>query len=391
MLEYMSVREAAAHWNVSERRVHKLCQDGRIGGLIRFGRSWGIPRDAEKPDDARRTDGNIYLENDSFDEDIADLLGPDAKLLVQSETFAAFQLENDTGNGIVTVYDAFPGVRLTYNDLHLSKITGHDGRTVAHSSEILVINHCREGRFECEFSGGECGYLGNGDLAVSQMPPPVKNSCFPLAHYHGISIMIDITHFSEHLGRALDALEMPQIDVAGIKNRLLKKSPFFILRATDAISHIFSELYNAPDELKESYIRLKLIELILFLSVTELKDVGERKYFYKTRVQTVKAMRDYMTEHLDRQFTMEELSARWGIPLTTMKTCFKSVFGVPIHTYMREYRLQTASTLLRETDEPIAEIAAKVGYDSHAQFSAAFKTATGTAPSDYRKVVVQNE
>jgi AraC-like DNA-binding protein len=227
-------------------------------------------------------------------------------------------------------------------------------------------------------------------MSVSQMPPPMKNSCFPLAHYHGISIMIDIEHFSEHLGRALDALEMPRMDVAGIKNRLLKKSPFFILRATDAISHIFSELYDAPEDLKESYIRLKLIELILFLSVVQPEDTGGRKYFYKTRVQTVKAMRDYMTVHLDRQFTLEELSSRWGIPLTSMKNCFKSVFGAPIRVYMREYRLQAASALLRDTDETVAEIAAKVGYDSHAQFSAAFKAAFGTAPSDYRKVIVQN-
>jgi AraC-like DNA-binding protein len=218
----------------------------------------------------------------------------------------------------------------------------------------------------------------------------MKNSCFPLSHYHGISIMIDIEHFSEHLGRALDALEMLRMDVAGIKNRLLKKSPFFILRATDAISHIFSELYNAPDDLKDSYIRLKLIELILFLSVVQLEDTGGRKYFYKTRVQTVKAMRDYMTAHLDRQFTLDELSSRWGIPLTSMKNCFKSVFCAPIHIYMREYRMQAASALLRDTDESVAEIAAKVGYDSHAQFSAAFKAAFGTAPSDYRKVIVQN-
>jgi AraC-like DNA-binding protein len=53
--------------------------------------------------------------------------------------------------------------------------------------------------------------------------------------------------------------------------------------------------------------------------------------------------------------------------------------------------MQTASALLRETDAPIAEISAKVGYDSHAQFSAAFKSAMGMAPSDYRKVSVQKQ
>ena len=38
----MSAREASYKWGVSESRVHKLCQQGRILGLERFGRSWVI-------------------------------------------------------------------------------------------------------------------------------------------------------------------------------------------------------------------------------------------------------------------------------------------------------------------------------------------------------------
>ena len=53
MKGYMSAREASYKWGVSESRVHKLCQQGRIPGLERFGRSWVIPEDAEKPDDPR--------------------------------------------------------------------------------------------------------------------------------------------------------------------------------------------------------------------------------------------------------------------------------------------------------------------------------------------------
>ena len=53
MKGYMSAREASYKWDVSESRVHKLCQQGRIPGLERFGRSWVIPEDAEKPEDPR--------------------------------------------------------------------------------------------------------------------------------------------------------------------------------------------------------------------------------------------------------------------------------------------------------------------------------------------------
>ena len=53
MKGYMSAREASYKWGVSESWVHKLCQQGRIPGLERFGRSWVIPEEAKKPDDPR--------------------------------------------------------------------------------------------------------------------------------------------------------------------------------------------------------------------------------------------------------------------------------------------------------------------------------------------------
>ncbi len=53
MLEYISAPEAAKKWGISERRVQKLCEEGRITGVVKFSRMWLIPKDAEKPVDGR--------------------------------------------------------------------------------------------------------------------------------------------------------------------------------------------------------------------------------------------------------------------------------------------------------------------------------------------------
>jgi hypothetical protein len=53
MIDYISVRDAAIKWGISERRIQKLCKEKRITGAIRFGRSWAIPKDSEKPADGR--------------------------------------------------------------------------------------------------------------------------------------------------------------------------------------------------------------------------------------------------------------------------------------------------------------------------------------------------
>lgn len=61
-VEYKSVMQMAAQWGISDRRVRALCQQGKIRGAVRKGRTWLIPGNAEKPVDGRAT---RYHRNDS--------------------------------------------------------------------------------------------------------------------------------------------------------------------------------------------------------------------------------------------------------------------------------------------------------------------------------------
>ena len=61
-MKYITVAQAAEQWGISDRRVRILCQQGKIDGVIRKGRAWMIPADAEKPVDGRTT---RYQRNDS--------------------------------------------------------------------------------------------------------------------------------------------------------------------------------------------------------------------------------------------------------------------------------------------------------------------------------------
>lgn len=53
MLNYMSAKEAAQKWNISQRRVSTLCSNNRIKGAMMVGNMWIIPTNAEKPNDKR--------------------------------------------------------------------------------------------------------------------------------------------------------------------------------------------------------------------------------------------------------------------------------------------------------------------------------------------------
>ena len=72
-MEFMTTKEAVEKWNISERRIRQLLQDGRIEGAVKVGNSWNIPVDADKPVDKRiiKPDDNkfiIDLGDNYFDE-----------------------------------------------------------------------------------------------------------------------------------------------------------------------------------------------------------------------------------------------------------------------------------------------------------------------------------
>ena len=57
MEEFLTIKEVAEKWNITPRRIQKMCVDERIPGARKFGRDWAIPADAEKPKDGRITTG----------------------------------------------------------------------------------------------------------------------------------------------------------------------------------------------------------------------------------------------------------------------------------------------------------------------------------------------
>ena len=88
---------------------------------------------------------------------------------------------------------------------------------------------------------------------------------------------------------------------------------------------------------------------------------------------------------LQKRPTIEELSKKYLINTATLKDTFKGIYGQPIGTYMKEYRIKQAAILLRQTQATIAEIANQVGYENQSKFATAFRDVLKIAPAEYRK------
>ena len=60
--DFWTITEAAEKWNLSVRRVQTICNEGMVPGVMKFGHSWAIPKDAEKPVDKRIKSGKYIKE-----------------------------------------------------------------------------------------------------------------------------------------------------------------------------------------------------------------------------------------------------------------------------------------------------------------------------------------
>lgn len=94
---------------------------------------------------------------------------------------------------------------------------------------------------------------------------------------------------------------------------------------------------------------------------------------------------DYLTSHLEQNPSLTEVAAIVGVSMHHFARAFKQSTGVPPHRYLMERRIERAKALLAQTDQPLAEIALRLGFSSQSHFTTIFRQITGTTPKSYRR------
>jgi AraC-like DNA-binding protein len=86
-----------------------------------------------------------------------------------------------------------------------------------------------------------------------------------------------------------------------------------------------------------------------------------------------------------RDWTIELLAQTAALSRSAFAERFVEFVGQPPMQYLTNWRMQLATNYLRNGTEGIASVANRVGYDSEAAFSRAFKKALGSPPSEWRE------
>ena len=280
-------------------------------------------------------------------------------------------------------YDIFCGVSLTYMDMHIAQ----HHKPPTENRDILEIDYCHEGCMECT-AANQAMVLGSGDVLIHQKINSTCETSSSLSHFHGISIAIDLCLAEDGLSHMLHDLD---IDLQEMKEKYCCSNRMTLFHANNSLIQIFSALYSAPEDIRSSYAKAKMPELIFFLNTFQPDGDAciNQRSFSRYAVAQTKAVGHYLAENTEQQTTIAELSKRFCISQTVLKECFRRMYGENIAAFSRRLRIKKAAELLLATDMNILDIAVQVGYSNASKFAKVFCEFTGATPKEYRRKMGQ--
>ena len=278
----------------------------------------------------------------------------------------------------VTGYHVFPGIRLMYMDAvdcRETVLRPADG-------DVLEIEHCRQGRSEGRLQDAFY-YLTDGDLAIARRRNDPETVRFPEGRYQGVTVRIDLEKAPGCLNCILEEI---CVRPKQLSEHYCGDGRAFIARSNPSMEHIFSELYHVPEAIRLGYCKVKVLELLLFLSAMDLTaDALPQRRLSPGKAALAKEVCAYLNEHMESRVTLAMLSEQFHCSGTLIKNSFKSVYGESLYAYTRARKMRRAAELLRTSDLSILEIAGSFGYDNAGKFAGAFRDVMGLTPNEYRQ------
>lgn len=94
--------------------------------------------------------------------------------------------------------------------------------------------------------------------------------------------------------------------------------------------------------------------------------------------------KDRMDAASHEEWAVERLASVSGVSAAHFAREFRLAFGVPPHRYLLTRRIERATTMLRDTDLPVTDIAFRTGWQSLGTFGRIFRDITGESPGTLR-------
>ena len=163
-------------------------------------------------------------------------------------------------------------------------------------------------------------------------------------------------------------------------------------------AHLCAQVRNLGEELgsgrlgEAEYVESLLVQIYIELfrrlcSGTEAEAFRARQSIDEQDVRRLR-IEEYFINHYSEPVVAEDLAREMNLSRRQLGRVLEKTYGMSFRKLLVEARLQHAAQLLRESDLPVATVAAQVGYTSLSGFYTAFAEKFGTSAAKYRKTFV---
>lgn len=326
-MDYMTIKETSAKWNIGTRIITVYCTEGRIKGAIKRGNLWLIPENTAKPDDRRRKKSSMQKKleparlpdaPESYDERKHENIWPFQSLYENKELFAE-------------IIRHFP---------YPMHICAPDGTMLLANEAYL--------RF-AKISNPEKLYKKHNILSN------------PNLERWGIKDFV-VRAFQGEATRVYD-VKVPHQEI--------------IERLGDDKETVLGSLYHDMTALPIWSSGNELM-YVVFVFITSRE--------YQGKEEIIKG-KEYIDSHWNEEFDVDKLAQSVYISKYRYARLFKRYTGMTPYCYYQEVKIEKIKEKLCESNLSIAQAFAECGVDYNGNFVKVFKQKTGMSPSEYRMMI----
>jgi AraC-like DNA-binding protein len=139
--------------------------------------------------------------------------------------------------------------------------------------------------------------------------------------------------------------------------------------------------------LRPIYVKGKVYELLSYYFSNSIENDNEHCPYIASEetISKIKQAKEIIIKEMNNPPSLAELSKLIGLNIKKLKTDFKEIYGVPVFTFLLNYKMEVAKNLLQEQQLNVNEISSYLGYSTSSHFIAAFKRKHGITPKQFAK------
>lgn len=303
------------------------------------------------------------------------------KLNEESKGRTTYNILPKYGKGKFITYEIIKGLYLIYSEAkYIDKVENTTHKNF--SDSVININYVLEGSIGIYKMNGRCTIANGGySMYYAGIDAGFNGEFNKDERCQSITIFCYVEEIKESMKQIL---EVSKKKLEEYYNKIFQSKEVIIIKTNTLITCKVNEIFKYIISDNIELIRLRTMELLLN-EMTNYNLINRKKYYTRDLTDKIERVKKLIDDRYYEDFTIKYLSERENISVSSLKTCFKDLYGNSIYAYKKQCRMEKSKQLLLKTDFKIYQIADQVGYLNPEKYTQAFKKAYGLTPTGYRK------